>query len=284
MSGISDKALKTPYAENKYRFNGGNELQNKEFSDGSGLELYDAHARSFDPQLGRFWQIDSMSDKNNQESLTPYQFGADDPSRYNDPSGKCPSCVVGAIIGAAVDATAQVLVAKLNGKSWSDALSNIDYKEVAVAAVAGFVTSGVSAIYGDAAAAGTDLALSKGAASGIAAAGISALNQANDAQKNGEPLSVSPLKIATDVFTDGVTEHASEKLPEIKINGSDAPKLNEAVKTTAGDVMSKGVDIATGLAKPGTSKLAPIQLVTPSTASQADATANKMYIPKLKGQ
>ena len=37
MSGISDKALKTNYAENKYRYNG-KELQHQEFSDGTGLE------------------------------------------------------------------------------------------------------------------------------------------------------------------------------------------------------------------------------------------------------
>jgi hypothetical protein len=53
MSGISDKAVKTNYARNKYRYNG-MELQNQEFSDGTGLEEYDYGARMQDPQLGRW--------------------------------------------------------------------------------------------------------------------------------------------------------------------------------------------------------------------------------------
>jgi len=85
MAGISDKALKNQYAENKYRYNGGNELQNKEFSDGSGLELYDANLRGYDPQIGRFWQIDPLADIN--ESYSPYSFANDNPILLNDPLG-----------------------------------------------------------------------------------------------------------------------------------------------------------------------------------------------------
>jgi len=50
MAGISDKALKTNYVENKKRYNEGTKLQNKEFFDGSGLELYTTDHRLYDPQ------------------------------------------------------------------------------------------------------------------------------------------------------------------------------------------------------------------------------------------
>ncbi|HMH20151.1 MAG TPA: RHS repeat-associated core domain-containing protein [Puia sp.] len=85
MAGISDKALKTNYAENKYKGNGGDELQNKEFSDGSGLEAYDADFRMYDPQIGRFWQIDPLGEIN--EGWSPYSFANDNPISFNDPLG-----------------------------------------------------------------------------------------------------------------------------------------------------------------------------------------------------
>jgi RHS repeat-associated protein len=85
MAGISDKAVKTEYAINKYRYNG-KELQNQEFSDGTGLEEYDFGARLQDPQLGRFWTIDPMADK--FFPLSPYSYVANNPVLINDPTGK----------------------------------------------------------------------------------------------------------------------------------------------------------------------------------------------------
>jgi RHS repeat-associated protein len=85
MAGISSKALKPYYAENRYKFNGGNELQSKEFSDGSGLEWYDAAHRMYDPQTGRFGQIDPLSDIG--LGFSPFSFASNNPISRSDPFG-----------------------------------------------------------------------------------------------------------------------------------------------------------------------------------------------------
>ena len=99
MAGVSSKAAQTSDCgcPNKKGFNG-NEIQNKEFSDGSGLEMYDFNARTYDQQIGRFIQIDPLPEEENQISLSPYHFGGDNPVKYNDPDGKCWPCAWEAVV------------------------------------------------------------------------------------------------------------------------------------------------------------------------------------------
>ncbi len=85
MAGISDKAVKANYSVNHYRYNG-KELQNQEFSDGSGLEEYDYGARNYDPQIGRWTTLDPMSGK--FVGLSPFSYNADNPVLLSDPNGK----------------------------------------------------------------------------------------------------------------------------------------------------------------------------------------------------
>jgi RHS repeat-associated protein len=94
---------------NKYQFTG-KERQSGEFSDGSGLEVYDYGNRMYDNQLGRWMTIDPLADK--YVLLSTYHFTANNPIRYTELDGRYFVDSKGNKVAVSVNKGGQVIIGK----------------------------------------------------------------------------------------------------------------------------------------------------------------------------
>jgi RHS repeat-associated protein len=153
MAGISDRSWNK--LANFYHFQG-QEMQNHEFSNGTGLEEHDFNARFYDQQIGRWHNQDPA-----HQDVNPYIAMSNSWPNGMDPNGTSFWSTVGTVlgdvgvgialggigyIGASLESTGQVFsnVSQWNNKWWEGALTADILAASAMVEVAGVFSPGAS--------------------------------------------------------------------------------------------------------------------------------------------
>jgi len=284
MAGISSRAAGS--LVNKKGYNG-NELQSKEFTDGSGLELYDFNARTYDQQIGRFFQIDPLvfsgdflvekEEVNggafNSNNLQVYAFAYNNPIRYNDPDGKCPNCVTGAIgagIGAVVGGGFEI------GKQlWRDGKVT-SWKSVGGGVVQGAITGGAAGFTG-----GASL-LTTAAVAGTANVVGGAVKRSIEGQQT------TSVNIATDFAVGAVFgaagKYIGDKASQLITKNKLIKELStNGIKNTAGDIIGIGKNSAGKIIflETGNAKAGLTHIISEHGKEFAQAGISQKNLPKL---
>ena len=122
--------------------------QGKEWLAESGLNLYDFHARLYDPALGRFKAADPRGELMPYNS--PYVAMMNNPVYYIDPDGECPICVavvIGAAIGAGSSAAIYTATSLTSGSfDWGNF-----GRSVLFGAVSGAISGGIGGAFANSA-------------------------------------------------------------------------------------------------------------------------------------
>jgi RHS repeat-associated protein len=101
----------------------------------SGIGLMDYKARFYSPYLNRFIQPDTiLPNLDNPQYLNRYSYVINQPIVLNDPSGHCPTCIIGLAAGAIAGAVIYASTTWAHGREWN----NNDYlASVALGALGG---------------------------------------------------------------------------------------------------------------------------------------------------
>ena len=150
----------------RYGYNKGSEKDDEISGAGNHFTTF---YREGDTRLLTWWSVDPEADE--QPWQSPYSYMDGNPIKNNDPDGDCPTCFLGALVGAAVEYGSQVASNVYDRGFTSEAFTDVDLADIGIAAVEGFVTSGASAIRS----AGTKIAV-KVATEVIAEVGKNALD------------------------------------------------------------------------------------------------------------
>jgi len=221
--------------KNDYLYNQGSKttfqgLEGKEFKTERQPELQVdmSRYRTYDFALGRWWQVDPLADSMQWQS--PYSGMDNNPIRYNDPEGDCPTCIIGAIIGGATEYAAQVTgnIIKNGGEFTVDAFTDVDVYDIGVSAVVGAVTQGASAF-------------TKGAIT-VAAEVTKATIDVNTTENGVEIQTVIDDKSVTDAAVD-----LGAGLVSLPINGSVTKEAVGATQKAVGEVVESGLEVLTSV-------------------------------------
>jgi hypothetical protein len=298
MAGISDKAIKSNYAENKYRFQK-QELQNKEFADGSGLEMYEFKYRFDDPQIGRFWSVDPLASK--YEYNSPYAFSEDKVTGHVELEG-LEGVPFGTVMFRSVGISSSSDPKKfvqdvgkeaLNPKNWAEGYA-MSAPIVAGPALVGAMTEGA----GEPAFIRAEVQVLRGES-----ASLSLADRATEIHSalSPETQSRNTTAVASATTSDGKTvtlvgsnetrlrgpQIAALKPGEIPVEGKGHAEITILNHAAANDMTVTAVaasrpicaNCAAAIANAGAVPASPLKM-TPAAA--ADATSQKIYIPKPK--
>ena len=105
----------------------------------AGIPLLDFGARMYNPAIARWTAADPLSEK--YYGISPYVYCLNNPTNSFDPDGKAVWFIplIKGVVGAAVDAGAQVTVSLSAGKTFMESLKSVDLTSVGTS----FITSAV---------------------------------------------------------------------------------------------------------------------------------------------